>query len=578
MTNRKTILFRVHVFIFISVALAGLITVFLLTGDGFASIRENTFLFVLIIVGMVFAIIIGVNVILRKLIFEPLNKVYLTFEKIASGDYNAEITGASDDEIGRFLNQLTKVTTVLKRQVKLLDNIPTPIMSIDKDFNIEYINSAGANLLNVPKEKLIGDKCYHHFKTDHCQTENCALKKAMNNDRKESATTISRAGGGERHIMYTGIPVKEKDHKIVGALEFVADISEIKNFENYLSQSTEIMVYAMEKLEHGELDISLDLKDHKGSIYVLFQKFNNVVATFNKMIADIKSSVEFTAGAGMQILSSTEEVAAGAQEQSSQANEIASAVEQMAATIIQTSKNASEAAEYANQAGVLAAEGGKVVENTIEGMQRIAEVVENSTETIKKLGRSSAQIGEIIQVIDEIADQTNLLALNAAIEAARAGEHGRGFAVVADEVRKLAERTTKATNEIAEMIKHIQADTEGAVSAITEGNLEAEKGYSLATQAGEALRKIIEASQKVVDEVTQVASASEEQSSVAEEISVNIEGIRSVADQAASNIMQISNAADELNNLTTDLKKLVGQFKLHNEIDQNKIIAADSLF
>jgi methyl-accepting chemotaxis protein len=168
-------------------------------------------------------------------------------------------------------------------------------------------------------------------------------------------------------------------------------------------------------------------------------------------------------------------------------------------------------------------------------------------------------------VIDDIADQTNLLALNAAIEAARAGEQGRGFAVVADEVRKLAERTTKATKEIATMIKQIQKDTYDAVDSMNEGTKQVEKGKLLAERAGSSLKEIIVGAELVVDIVTQVAAASEEQSSASEQISKNIEGISSVTQESASGIQQIAHASEDLNRLTLNLQELVAQFK----VDEN---------
>ena len=195
-------------------------------------------------------------------------------------------------------------------------------------------------------------------------------------------------------------------------------------------------------------------------------------------------------------------------------------------------------------------------------MNRIAEVVRKSAETVQALGKSSDQIGEIVQVIDDIADQTNLLALNAAIEAARAGEQGRGFAVVADEVRKLAERTTKATKEIATMIKQIQKDTSGAVESMEEGTKEVEVGKQLAEKAGKSLQEIIHGAEQVVDIVTQVAAASEEQSSAAEQISKNIESISSVTQESASGIQQIAHASEDLNRLTLNLQELVARFKV----------------
>ena len=232
---------------------------------------------------------------------------------------------------------------------------------------------------------------------------------------------------------------------------------------------------------------------------------------------------------------------------------------------METTRNASLAAETARISGLDAQEGGRVVKETMDGMVRIDKVVKESAATVQALGRSSDQIGEIVQVIDDIADQTNLLALNAAIEAARAGEQGRGFAVVADEVRKLAERTTKATKEIATMIKQIQKDTAGAVESMSRGTDEVEKGRALAERSGVSLTAIITGSQKVVDVVTQVAAASEEQAAASEEISKNIEAISSVTQESAAGIQQISLAAEDLNQLTANLQDLLGQFSLGGE-------------
>lgn len=306
--------------------------------------------------------------------------------------------------------------------------------------------------------------------------------------------------------------------------------------------------------------------DYKGQHRMIKDSINKLADSISKILREVSDAVEATASASTQISSSSEEMAAGAQEQSAQTTEIAGAIEQMTSTILQTTKNAASAAEQAKNAGLAAQEGGVVIKETIEGMNRIAEVVKNAAQTVQELGASSEQIGTIVQVIDDIADQTNLLALNAAIEAARAGEQGRGFAVVADEVRKLAERTTKATKEIGDMIKKIQKDTSGAVKSMELGTAEVEKGIQFAEKSGKSLNEIIVNANSVVDVINQVAAASEEQSSAAEQISKSIEGISSVTQQSAAGVQQIARAAGDLNNLTVNLQSLVEQFKISEDV------------
>jgi methyl-accepting chemotaxis protein len=290
--------------------------------------------------------------------------------------------------------------------------------------------------------------------------------------------------------------------------------------------------------------------------------FNRMLASLRELIGEVTASSSAQASAASQISSSTEQMAAGAQEQTSQASEVASAVEEMSKTIVENSQNASATASTARQAREAAEDGGRVVFETINGMKNIAGVVKRSAATVAELGKSSDQIGAIIGVIDDIADQTNLLALNAAIEAARAGEQGRGFAVVADEVRKLAERTTKATKEIADMIKKIQTDTRGAVSSMDEGTRQVDKGIELAEKAGKALTNIVAISQSVTDKVTQIAAASEQQSSASEQISKNVEAISAVTNESAMGVQQIARAAEDLNRLTENLQHILGRFTL----------------
>lgn len=359
--------------------------------------------------------------------------------------------------------------------------------------------------------------------------------------------------------------VKEKDSI---SLRVEDAVKESEKQKKYLADNIDKILVEMNKFADGDLNVNLNAEG-TDEISKLFRGFNKSVSNIKDLIMKVSSVVQSTAEASSQISSSIEEGAAGMQEQSSQVNEIATAIEEMTRTILETSRNAGSASDNAKTAGSIADEGGKVVEETVLGMKRIADVVSRAADTVKQLGLNSNQIGEIIQVIDDIADQTNLLALNAAIEAARAGEQGRGFAVVADEVRKLAERTSGATKEIANMIKKIQKDTHEAVESINEGTSEVKSGSELTNKAGNSLKEIIHSSNMVIDVINQVASASEEQSATAEQISKSIEVINNVTNESAQGMQQISKAAEDLNRLTDNLQSLVGSFKINEGDDSH---------
>jgi methyl-accepting chemotaxis protein len=317
---------------------------------------------------------------------------------------------------------------------------------------------------------------------------------------------------------------------------------------------------AAERIAANDLTVTVQAKSEKD---VLGNAFKTMTANLTAMIRQVTDNSTQLVSAATEIASSSEQMARGSQEQTGQTAQVSSAVEEMTATIVESSRNAGEAANQAKEAANAARAGNQVVSQTIEGMNRIAQVVQESAKTVQELAKSSDKIGEIIGVIDDIADQTNLLALNAAIEAARAGEQGRGFAVVADEVRKLAERTGKATKEITDMIKGIQNDTKGAVSGMEQGINEVQQGRDLADKAGESLSQIAGFAQKVMDMVQQIATAAEEQSAASEEIARSVEGIARVTKENATGVEQSAAAAEQLNRQAEGLQKMVSRFKVN---------------
>jgi methyl-accepting chemotaxis protein len=273
-------------------------------------------------------------------------------------------------------------------------------------------------------------------------------------------------------------------------------------------------------------------------------------------------SSEQVAQISLQLRNNATEIATGAQEVVIQTNTVAVASEDMAATSNDIAHNCLSAAENSNQASITARSGAEVVRQTTVGMQLIADRVRDAAKTVENLGSRSEQIGEIIGTIEDIADQTNLLALNAAIEAARAGEQGRGFAVVADEVRALAERTTRATREIGEMIKAIQDETRGAIVAMEQGVQQVGKGTEEAAKSGRALSEILDQINAVTMQVNQIATAAEEQTATTGEISGKMQQITDVVQQTSRGAQESVAAAAQLNGNAEEMQRLVRQFKL----------------
>ncbi len=309
--------------------------------------------------------------------------------------------------------------------------------------------------------------------------------------------------------------------------------------------------------------------EYKGDLSKLKEDINKLGDSLTQLLTQVADAVQTSASSAIEISSTAESLAAATQEQSAQADEVASAVEEMSRTVTENAMSANKTAEMAQANGQIAKEGGVVVSQTVSKMRDIATVVKNSADNIQKLGESSKQIGEIISVIDDIADQTNLLALNAAIEAARAGEQGRGFAVVADEVRKLAERTTEATKQIASMIKGIQSETEAAVVAMNRGNEEVKSGIELADRAGASLQQILTSTQEVLDMINQIAAASEEQSATSEQISKNVVSISKVTSESAGRVEGVARTAEELARLTEQLQILMSKFSVDDSSHLN---------
>jgi methyl-accepting chemotaxis protein len=338
----------------------------------------------------------------------------------------------------------------------------------------------------------------------------------------------------------------------------------------YLKNSFDTMLTSVNAFSAGDLmqHLTIEHDDELTSdeeMEGLINGYNAAVANIRMMVAQVAEAIDATASASTEIAASTEQMSAGIDEQAEQTSLIASTISQMAASSEKNTTKALRSAEQALEASNDARLGGEVIAQTIDGIGRLAEVVTDSARSIQALGDSSEQIGEVVRVIAEIADQTNLLALNAAIEAARAGEQGRGFAVVADEVRKLAERTQQATKEISTMIRVIQSGTASAVTAIQAGTKEVERGKESAAKAAEALKTIIARTSSVSNDVNELAHSSEEQTDISKRIAQSVDAVQAVANESSRSTGEIARTIDDMNRLTRRLQELVGRFTIEEK-------------
>ncbi|HMK59710.1 MAG TPA: methyl-accepting chemotaxis protein [Dissulfurispiraceae bacterium] len=328
-------------------------------------------------------------------------------------------------------------------------------------------------------------------------------------------------------------------------------------------------VIVANKMADGDFtspDLEVKSRDEAGTLATALNKTKNAL---NQLLGSAMASVVNTAG---QVSSASEELSATVNqitrrldEQSKKSIQVATAATEMSQTVVDIAKNASSIATSADDTLKVARNGGKIVDDTVSEVQIISNAVADSSQMIKTLGERSQQIFEIVDVIKDIADQTNLLALNAAIEAARAGEQGRGFAVVADEVRKLAEKTSKATAEVGEMIGAIQSETGRAVSAMSESQSRVEKGVALSSEAGTALHKILDSVHGLQSMVQQIASATEEMSTVSESISADIEVVANASKENSASAIEIEAASNNLARLSSEMQEVTRKFKTDSQ-------------
>nr|WP_019099608.1 methyl-accepting chemotaxis protein [Pseudomonas putida] len=330
-----------------------------------------------------------------------------------------------------------------------------------------------------------------------------------------------------------------------------------------LMQPLHTMTRAMEDIAEGEGDLTKRLRIHNHDEFgILGNAFNRFVERIHSSIREVSSATEQVNEVALRVISASNSSMTNSDEQSNRTNSVAAAINELGAAAQEIAGNAAQASQHASSARLLAEEGQQVVERNIAAMNRLSDLIVTSSEHIETLNSKTVNIGQILEVITSISQQTNLLALNAAIEAARAGEAGRGFAVVADEVRNLAHRTQESAQQVQTMIEELQVGARESVETMDQSQRHSQDSVQIANQAGERLDSVTVRIGEIDGMNQSVATATEEQTAVVEAINMDINEINMLNQEGVENLQATLRACSDLEQQAGRLKHLVGSFRI----------------
>ncbi|AZD17607.1 methyl-accepting chemotaxis protein [Pseudomonas chlororaphis] len=330
-----------------------------------------------------------------------------------------------------------------------------------------------------------------------------------------------------------------------------------------LMQPLHVMTRAMQDIADGEGDLTRRLTiQNQDEFGILGTAFNRFVERIHGSIREVSSATEHVNEVALRVVSASNSSMLNSDEQASRTNSVAAAINQLGAAAQEIARNAAQASQQASDARSLAEDGQQVVDRSILAMNQLSDMISASSSNIETLNSKTVNIGQILEVITSISQQTNLLALNAAIEAARAGEAGRGFAVVADEVRNLAHRTQESAQQVQTMIEELQVGARESVSTMSNSQRHSQDSVEIANQAGERLNSVTQRIGEIDGMNQSVATATEEQTSVVESINMDITEINTLNQEGVENLQSTLRACSDLEQQAARLKQLVGSFRI----------------
>ncbi|HZY33106.1 MAG TPA: methyl-accepting chemotaxis protein [Rhodanobacter sp.] len=465
----------------------------------------------------------------------------------------------------------------LSRDAQLYGNVLKGLIEGNPDSGVRPINDANARKILTDMDASWAQLADPVAKLVAAAGNIADVKRAGNQASLDSQTVLLRANDLSEQI--GKLPLRRLFPNVwwglLGAIAAVAFalllvITLVRDQRRRFAQSTELnqrnqeaimrLLDEMGSLAEGDLTVKTTVsEDITGAIA---DSVNYAIDELRSLVTTINETSEQVSSSAQESQTTARHLANAAEQQAQQISTATSAINQIASSMDDVSKNSAESADVAERSVKIASHGAEVVRETISGMDSIRDQIQETSKRIKRLGESSQEIGSIVELINDIAEQTNILALNAAIQAASAGEAGRGFAVVADEVQRLAERSTSATKRIETLVQTIQSDTNEAVNSMEQTTAEVVAGARLAEDAGSALGDIERVSHDLSALIQNISTAAREQSAAATDISVSMNAIQEITSQTSQGASQTADSIGTLAQLASDLRRSVAHFKL----------------
>ena len=467
---------------------------------------------------------------IRHFLIGRISRLVANAGQVAAGNLAVEFDQQGKDELATLSTDIGKMVAQLKDKLGfsegVLNGIAAPCLIIGADKKILWLNQHLCDLLEktAKPQSFIGLTSGKFLWNDE-NRETTAVRAVLHRKKFVAERELPTEKGNLRHVTVTATPFFDMDNTLMGSVTFWNDITEIRKNQRQIEKNGAMVARVAENA--GE------------------------IATHLAQISD-------------QLLERIGHTSEGTANQQNRIRETATAIEAMNASIVDVARNAGDASGNADQARQRAQSGQKITDQSIVAIADVRRHTTTMSTGLHDLGSKAQDVGKILGIISDIADQTNLLALNAAIEAARAGEAGRGFAVVADEVRKLAEKTMQATMEVSSAVKGIQDSAHSNIALMDETDASVQQGVELVTQAGEALKEIVTQVMQTADMIGIIANTAEKQSAASEEINGNIGTVDSIALDISNAMTELGVTAREVAQMAADLRETIASMSNGN--------------